>query len=53
MKKSVAYNVAQIAVLKSQNISAEDKLEILRVLMDDENIAIYVEEREAKADEAE
>lgn len=51
MKKSVAYNLAQITVMMSPNIAPENKLEILRVLMDDENVAIYVENQEKIADE--
>ena len=48
MKKSTAYNLAQIAVVLSPNISPENKLDILRVLMDDENVALFTEESEAK-----
>ena len=46
MKKSIAYNLAQIAVMGCQNIAPENKLEILRVLMDDENLAMFVEQQE-------
>ena len=46
MKKSEAYNLAQIAVIKSQCISPENKIEILRVLMDAEDLEIYCEEQE-------
>ena len=46
MKKSVAYNLAQIAVMMSPNIAPENKLEILRVLMDDENTAMFIENQE-------
>lgn len=54
MKKSIAYNLAQIAVMGCQNIAAENKLEILRILMDDENLAMLVEHREEeKAADAE
>ena len=48
MKKSDAYNLAQIAVMMSPNSAPENKLEILRVLMDDENVARYCEAEEAQ-----
>ena len=48
MKKSEAYNLAQTAVVLCPCISPEKKLEILRVLMDDEDIEKYAEERAAK-----
>lgn len=53
MKKSEAYNLAQIAVVTSPLITPESKLEVLRVLMDDEDAAKYWEEREAKRQEPE
>ena len=46
MKKSIAYNLAQIAVMMSPNIAPENRLEILRILMEDESLALYVEKRE-------
>lgn len=48
MKKSEAYNMAQIAIITTPTISPENKLEILRVLIEDEGIALYFEEQEAK-----
>lgn len=48
MKKSEVYKIAQSAIIRTQWIDATDKLEILRVLMDDEDLAKYVEEQEAK-----
>ena len=55
MKKSIAYNLAQIAVMMSPNIAPENRLEILRILMDDESLAILVEKQEEakKADDEE
>lgn len=47
MKKSEIYKLAQIAVLKLQDLPEEDKLEALRVLMGDEKLARFGEEREA------
>ena len=46
MKKSTMFRVAQFAVLNSDNICANDKLEVLRLLMDNEDVAKYVEDRE-------
>lgn len=46
MKKSEMYKVAQIVVIKSEDISAEDKLEIIDVLMKDERLALWSEEQE-------
>ena len=48
MKESIALHMAQIAVVNSLAIKAEDKLEVLKVLMDREKTALYVEEYEAK-----
>lgn len=48
MKKSDAYNLAQVAVMMSPNIAPENKLEIMRVLMGDEDSALYWEEKEAQ-----
>ena len=48
MKKSEAYHLAQIAVVNSPNISPEGKIDILAILIDDERIAVYCEECEAK-----
>lgn len=43
MKKSEVYHLAQIAVMMSPQISPENRLEILRVLMDEEDLARYIE----------
>jgi hypothetical protein len=48
MKKSEMYKAAQLAVLKSEEISAEDKLEILNELLSDESTAIFTEKRKAE-----
>ena len=53
MRKSEAYNLAQIAVIKSQCISPENKLDILRVLMESEDLALYCEEQEMERAAAE
>lgn len=48
MKKSEIYVMAQTAVINSSWITPDDKLEILRVLMSDEDVARYTENREVK-----
>ena len=48
MKKSELYHMAQIAVLNSQCIAPENKLEILRILIEDENVSKFCEEQDAK-----
>ena len=48
MKKSEIYHLAQITVINTPCIAPERKLEILRVLMEDENLAIYCEKQEEK-----
>lgn len=48
MKKSGLYHFAQIAVINSPCIAPETKIEIIRLLIADENLARYSEEREEK-----
>lgn len=53
MKKSECLRIAQEAVIKNQSISTEDKVEILRVLIQEEDMAIFVEKgKEKEAREA-
>lgn len=52
MKKSEIYHLTQITVINSPCIAPERKLETLRVLMEDEDVAKFVENREAKEREA-
>ena len=52
MKNSEIYHLAQITVINSPCIAPERKLETLRVLMENEDVAKFVEEREAKEREA-
>jgi hypothetical protein len=47
-KKSKMYNWAQCAVLETTNLTTPTKLEILRLLMQDEDVALFTEEQEAK-----
>jgi hypothetical protein len=51
MKRSEVYHMAQIAVVNSPCISPENKLEVLKVLMGDEDVAIYMEEQAEKGEE--
>lgn len=46
MKKSEAYKLAQIAVVSTPTIAPERKLEILRILIADENLAKFSEKQE-------
>lgn len=48
MKKSEIYQLAQIAVVSSPCIAPESKVAILRVLFNEEDLSLYIEEREAK-----
>ena len=48
MLKSKIYKLAQIAVINSSVISPENKIEILRVLMADEDVEKYMEEKTVK-----
>lgn len=54
MKKSEMYKYAQCAVVDVPNLTTLTKLEILRELMDKEDVALFCEKQEAKekADEA-
>ena len=49
MKKSEAYHLTQIAVVQSPNISPENKLEILKVLLDQERLELFCEREKANA----
>lgn len=48
MKKSEAYHLAQIAVVQSPNIAPENKTEILKVLISEENLALFCEKQDEK-----
>ena len=52
MKKSKCYHLAQLAVASSLSLSAEAKIEVLKVLIYDEDIEALAEKRkEATEDE--
>ena len=46
MKKSDALHLAQIAVVNSANISPNNKVEIMKYLIDDERFALFCENKE-------
>lgn len=46
MKKSERYQIAMLAVVSSQHILADAKLEIIETLMGDKAVAKYCEEQE-------
>lgn len=48
MKKSEIYSLAQIAVITTSCIAPEKKQEILRVLIADEDLAEFCEEKEVE-----
>lgn len=45
MKKSEIYRMAQVAILDDKSICIEERLEILKELMDAENLAKYSEKQ--------
>ncbi len=47
MKKSERYQMAMFAVVGDESIKAEDKLEILEMLMADKGVAEWCEKGEA------
>lgn len=47
MKKSEAYHLAQVAVMGAQTISPENKIEILRILFEQEKFEIFCENNKA------
>ena len=48
MKKSTVYQLAAIAVMESNSLSDQDKLTILRELLEREDLSIFVEEQKEK-----
>ena len=47
MKRSEIYKVAQLAVLRDERISDNNKLEIFKELQEKEETALFCEKREA------
>lgn len=48
MKKSEIYRQAQISVLLDDRFRVQDKLDIIRELMDKEDVALFTEKRKEK-----
>ena len=46
MKKSEAYHLAMIALMATNAISVESKIEVMRVLLDQESFEQLIEEQE-------
>ena len=46
MKKSELYHLAQIAVVTSSCITPENKLKVLRVLMEGEDLELFREKKD-------
>ena len=51
MKKSECFKLAQESVIRNISISAETKVEILRVLIREEDMALFVEKSEEKKEQ--
>lgn len=47
MKKSVIYQLAQMAVIRDHRIDDVEKLDIIRELQDKESTALFVENQES------
>lgn len=52
MKRSAIYYLAQRAVITDDSIAVDARIEVLRELMNAEQMAKFVEEQEKKTDEA-
>lgn len=48
MKKSELYHLAQIAIVQSPQISPENKMEILKLLLENESLELYRESKEER-----
>jgi hypothetical protein len=51
MKESAIFKLAQMAVLDYPRLNYDQKLEILRVLMEKEDVAIFCEKQKEKETE--
>ena len=52
MKKSEAFHKAQLSVLSDSDLTFEETLEILAILMKEENLAKFSEKQKENANEA-
>ena len=53
MKKSELFKAAQVAVLAADFVTNKEKLEIIKLLMSEESVAVYCEEHRAKKESEE
>ena len=51
MKKSTIYHIAQMSVMEGSDLTTDEKLEILSVLMEDERLAKFQEEQEEQEEQ--
>lgn len=52
MRESVIYKLAQYSVLNDNSLSDPNKMEILRELISKEDVALFVEKRDAEEQKA-
>lgn len=52
MKKSEMFKKAQISVMKDFGLPAEERLDIIRILMHEQDVAEYVERHNAEKEES-
>lgn len=52
MKKSKAFYLAEISVLQNEELTYEEKIEIVKLLAHEEDMARYSEKREEQKNEA-
>lgn len=50
MKKSVLFRIAQMSVLRDRHLSKEEKLDVIKLLAGEENIATIMEKDEEQGD---
>ena len=48
MKKSELYHLAMVAIVQSPNISPENRVEIVKLLLENEDLELYREKVEAE-----
>ena len=51
MKKSDMFMLAQYAVIRDDTLAPSEKVEILKALMSEENVAAWIETKEAEKEE--
>lgn len=53
MRKSLAYQLAQYSVINDPDLRPNEKVDILRVLMDGEKASLYWEQYESEGEKTE